>query len=195
LEGSDGWFRFRESEALSIGSRFDPPFTGIEAGLHDRSLVRKMNVDEPKLCFSCGTFSNRPDSCANCGTPFDSAAPTAKPEGAGEREVWRGRPDILIAPFRATKRTTYTITTERVIITSEEFIKRDSLDLFRIRDVQVRKTVKQRLRGVGDVVILPSDVLMQELVLESIPQPEEIAATLRQLVSEAKARGSSSEGL
>ena len=138
-------------------------------------------MDEAKFCPHCGMFSNRSDICANCGTPF-GGAPAAPP--CGEEEVWRGHPDPILSPLAA-RMTTYIVTSERVIVSSDVLTKSDSMDLFRVKEVLVEKNMKQRLRGVGTLTIIPANNLSPELVFQSIPQPDEVAETIRQLIVKA----------
>lgn len=138
-------------------------------------------MDEPKFCPYCGMFSNRADVCVNCGTPFGSA-PLAQP--SGEEEIWRGHPDPILSPLAA-RMTTYIVTTERVIVSSDVLTKSDSVDLFRVKEVLVEKNMKQRLRGVGTITVIPSNSLSPELVFQSVPQPDDVADTIRRLVAQA----------
>jgi hypothetical protein len=148
----------------------------------DQDLVRKIRVDEPKFCPYCGMFSNRTDVCANCGTSFDGTPPV---QATGEEEVWRGHPDPILSPLAA-RMTTYIVTTERVIVSSDVLTKSDSVDLFRVKEVRVEKKMQQRLRGVGTITIIPSNTLSPELVFQSVPQPDNVAETIRRLVAQAR---------
>lgn len=155
---------------LPLTARVDQPY---------QYLVRMLRLDEPKFCPYCGMFSDRTDVCANCGTPFGGAPPTLP---TGEAEVWRGRPDPILSPLAA-RMTTYVVTTERVIVSSDVLTKSDSVDLFRVKEVQVEKKMQQRLRGVGTLIIIPSDSLSPELVFQSIPKPDDVADTIRRLMA------------
>lgn len=126
-------------------------------------------------------FSNRADVCVNCGTPFGST-PLAQP--SGEEEIWRGHPDPILSPLAA-RMTTYIVTTERVIVSSDVLTKSDSVDLFRVKEVLVEKNMKQRLRGVGTITVIPSNSLSPELVFQSVSQPDDVADTIRRLVAQA----------
>lgn len=138
-------------------------------------------MDEPKFCPYCGMFSNRADVCANCGTPFGGTPPA---QATGEEEVWRGHPDPILSPLAA-RMTTYIVTTERVIVSSDVLTKSDSVDLFRVKEVRVEKKMQQRLRGVGTIFIIPSNSLSPELVFQSVPQPDDVAETIRRLMAQA----------
>lgn len=151
------------------------------AGQPDQYPVRKIRLEEPKFCPHCGMFSNRTNICANCRTPF-GGSPAATP--SGEEEIWRGHPDPILSPLTA-RMTTYIVTNERVIVSSDVLTKSDSLDLFRVKEVLVEKNMKQRLRGVGTLTIIPANSLSPELVFQSIPQPDDVAETIRRLVAQA----------
>jgi hypothetical protein len=66
--------------------------------------------------------------------------------------------------------------------------RNESVELFRVKDVEVRKSLKQRARGVGDVVILSVDAMAPQVILESVSKPEALADIVRQHVAEARRR-------
>jgi uncharacterized membrane protein YdbT with pleckstrin-like domain len=105
-----------------------------------------------------------------------------------EREVWRGAPDPLFSPVDA-KTTTYTLTNQRLRVDSGVVGKRHSqLELFRVKDVNVRRSLKHRARGRGDLVVTSTDPSTPKLKLEAIENPEEVAETMRGLVMAARQR-------
>lgn len=105
-----------------------------------------------------------------------------------EATLWRGTPDPLLSPIVA-RTHRYTITSERVTIEHGLLAKvLESVEVFRIKDVKVRKSVAQRVRGRGDLMILSVDLSAPRIVLESIERPDEICDKLRRLVAETRQR-------
>lgn len=152
-----------------------------------------------KFCPECGTATNGAKFCPECGTsttvgtePAADEAPAVASAAAieradeGEREVWRGTPDPILSPVSA-KTHTYVITNERVKLESGAMRKRaESIELFRVRDISVKKSMTQRSRGRGDLSITSTDPSTPMITLESIQKPDEVAETLRSLVRDAR---------
>jgi uncharacterized membrane protein YdbT with pleckstrin-like domain len=105
-----------------------------------------------------------------------------------EVEVWRGGPDSLTSPV-AGRTTTYVITTERIKVDSGLVGRRaEQIELFRVKDVVVGKSLVQRSRGRGDVKIISTDPSTRALYFQSIERPEEVAETIRKAAREARRR-------
>ena len=110
----------------------------------------------------------------------------ALPSTDEERELSSGRPDTLLAPH-ASLSTKWRTTTSRLIAETGLVGKHnDSLDLARVRDIQVNKSLKQRARGAGDIVIFSGDVSTPQLTLESVPSVDQVAELLRNQVQAAR---------
>lgn len=149
-----------------------------------------------KFCPECGTATEGAKFCPECGTPTARAGqPTATEQAApppataaveAEREVWRGTPDPVLSPMAA-RTTTYILTNERIKVESGTLRKTtESLDLFRVRDVSVKRSITQRTRGRGDLEITSTDSSTPEMTMESIEDPDGVAETLRGLIREAR---------
>ena len=147
-----------------------------------------------KFCPECGTPTSGSKFCPECGTPTSTgaatpvaaAAPQERPGSEGEQEVWRGTPDPVLSPVAA-RTTSYVVTTERLRVSGGLIGKRgESMELYRIKDVSVKKSMTQRARGRGDVVVRSVDSSTPEVKLESVPAPDEVAETIRRLVSDAR---------
>jgi hypothetical protein len=156
-----------------------------------------------KFCPECGTATEGAKFCPECGTPTalgveratdQAATPAAVPEEEAaaqeyedeEQEVWSGVPDAMLSPV-AKRTTKYVITTERIRFSSGMVGKKmESLDLFRVKDIQVKKSMTQRARGKGDVRVTSNDVSTPVFTFESIADPEGVAETLRKLVRDAR---------
>ena len=150
-----------------------------------------------KFCSECGTAVNGAKFCPECGHPTGAQAPRAEAPSQSvpattdveeERVVWEGTPDPVLSPVAA-KTTKYEITNERIRISSGLLGRStDSLDLFRIQDVRVEKSITQRARGRGDLHITSTDDSTPTLTLEAIEKPDEVAETLRRHVTESRRR-------
>jgi hypothetical protein len=148
--------------------------------------------DMASFCSECGAAVEGAKFCPECGSPTGgeskpapSATTSVAPESE-EREVWRGAPDQITSPV-ASRTTSYVLTTERLRVDSGVLgRKSDSLDLFRVKDVQVKKSLAQRARGKGDVTITSTDPSTPHFVLASVQDPDTVAETLRKLVSDAR---------
>lgn len=112
--------------------------------------------------------------------------------GAGpEEQVWRGGPSqwtnfpvfvlcALLSPLILpvlyaawmlieTRSESFTLTTER--LRTERGVlskKRDELELYRVRDIETRQSLLQRLVGVGTIVLMTSDRSDPTLTLPSV---------------------------
>lgn len=161
---------------------------------------------KPRFCANCGANAGLAKFCPECGSPVQPTAAPAPQQPAPayapppppqpivaqhtaadeERELWSGRPDTLLAPL-ASQSTKWRITTSRLIAESGLVGKHnDSLELARVRDIQVNKSLKQRARGAGDIVIFSGDVSTPQLTLESVPGVEQVAELLRKQVQIAR---------
>jgi hypothetical protein len=152
-----------------------------------------------KFCPECGTATNEAKFCPECGTSTTVGAdPESTPVAAevapapaaasadDERDIWQGTPDPVLSPMAA-KTNSYVITNERVKVNTGTLRKRaESMELFRIKDISVKKSMTQRSRGRGDLKITSTDPSTPEITLESIQQPDEVAETLRTLVRDAR---------
>ena len=151
-----------------------------------------------KFCPYCGTARvEATPFCGSCGKPIGGTAPataahatavpavSAQADGV-EEELWRGTPDAVLSPVGA-RTTKYILTTQRLTVDSGLVGKHnDGIELFRIKDVEVKKSLPQRSRGVGDVVIYSTDQVSPRLKLEAIQKPDEVAALIRQRVYAAR---------
>lgn len=150
-----------------------------------------------KFCPECGAAAAEAKFCPECGTALngqasapESAAASAPPveENDEEREVWQGTPDRVFASMgeRSAK---YVLTTERLRVESGALRKKaESLDLWRVQDVSVKKSLTQRSRGAGDVIVKSADATTPTLELHWIKEPDDVAETIRKTAREARKR-------
>ena len=105
-----------------------------------------------------------------------------------EENVWTGTSSqlknfwafvlcILVIPipwavyrWLAVKTTTYRLTSERLLTTRGIFSTvTDTLELYRVRDLEMAQTFIQRLFGLQDIVLLSADESTPRVVLDFIP--------------------------
>lgn len=152
-----------------------------------------------KFCPECGTPTQGAKFCPECGTStvlgatntVQASAATAQGSTSTadeEIEVWRGTPDPVLSPIAA-KTTQYVLTTKRLNYSGGLIGKRgESMELFRIKDVSVKKSMTQRARGRGDVVVRGVDLSTPDVKLESVLEPDRVAERIRELVGQARQR-------
>ena len=77
---------------------------------------------------------------------------------------------IAIARYLQTKNKVYELTTERLKITEGVFSKvTDTLELYRVKDIEMRQPVFYRMVGVENVQMNTSDTSSPFVFLEAIP--------------------------
>ncbi len=98
--------------------------------------------------------------------------------------LWKDRKRRLGLPLSFTR---YSLSEDRLFI-SKGFlnIRDDEVLLYRVRDIDTRRTLWQRLFGVGTVTIMSSDKTMPNLVLENIKDPIFVKELIHKQVEEMK---------
>lgn len=98
--------------------------------------------------------------------------------------IWRDRKRYLGMPLSFTR---YAMSEDR-LFTSVGFlnIKDDEILLYRVRDIDTKRTLGQRLFGVGTVTVVSSDKTMPNMVLKNIRNPVEVKEMIHQQVEEMK---------
>ena len=143
------------------------------------------------------TQDKSPVFCARCGAPFATGAATdggATPQpgetsersGRGEEILFEGRPAAIgsvgalllvivtvgIAAFFLWMRTLgrrYRITTERIVVELGVFSKRlEQIDLYRIQDFVVERSLGQRMMGTGTLILQTMDRTTPEVRIAGI---------------------------
>jgi hypothetical protein len=83
----------------------------------------------------------------------------------------------------------YTLTTERLLIEDGVFNKsQDTLELYRVRDLQVTEPFWQRLFGLQNVQLLATDLTTENLVLDYMPKAAGLPDIFRKQVEECRQR-------
>ena len=98
--------------------------------------------------------------------------------------LWKDRKRYFGLPLSFTR---YSLSEDRLFI-SEGFltIKDDEILLYRVRDIDTRRSLWQRLFGVGTVVVASSDKTMPNLVLKNIKDPLFVKELIHKQVEETK---------
>lgn len=100
--------------------------------------------------------------------------------------LWKDRKRHLGLPLSFTR---YSLSEDRLFV-SEGFlnIKDDEVLLYRVRDIDTRRSLWQRIFGVGTVTVMSSDKTMPTLVLKNIKDPVFVKELIHQQVEEMKIR-------
>ena len=98
--------------------------------------------------------------------------------------LWKDRKRYFGMPLSFTR---YSLSEDRLFI-SEGFLnlKDDEVLLYRVRDIDTRRNLWQRLFGVGTVMVLSSDKTMPNLVLKNIKDPVMVKELIHKQVEEMK---------
>lgn len=98
--------------------------------------------------------------------------------------LWKDRKRYLGLPLSFTR---YCLSEDRLLF-SKGFlsIRDEEVLLYRIRDIDTRRTLWQRIFGVGTVTVLSSDKTMPTLSLTNVKDPLMVKELIHQQVEEAK---------
>jgi uncharacterized membrane protein YdbT with pleckstrin-like domain len=84
---------------------------------------------------------------------------------------------------------TYTLTTERFITTSGILTKvTDTLELYRVRDLQVVQPLALRMVGLENVHLIASDATTESLIVDYLPTQMQIGEKMRKAVEDCRER-------
>lgn len=98
--------------------------------------------------------------------------------------LWKDRKRYLGMPLSFTR---YSLSEDR-LFTSVGFlnIRDDEVLLYRVRDIDTRRSLWQRIFGVGTVTVISSDKTMPNMVLKNIKDPMFVKELIHQQVEEVK---------
>ena len=100
--------------------------------------------------------------------------------------IWSDRKRFLGMPLSFTR---YALSDDRLFFSVGFFsIKDEEVILYRVRDISVRRTLWQRLFGVGTILIVSSDKTTPLLTLKNIKRPMDVKEILHDSVEEMKLR-------
>ena len=100
--------------------------------------------------------------------------------------IWKDRKRVLGMPLSFTR---YAMSEDRLFV-SVGFLnlKDDEVLLYRVRDIDTKRSLGQRILGVGTVTVVSSDKTMPNLVLKNIKNPIAVKEMIHQQVEEMKIR-------
>ncbi len=100
--------------------------------------------------------------------------------------IWKDRKRYLGMPLSFTR---YAISDDRLFQSVGWLnIRDDETLLYRVRDISVRRTLWQRIFGVGSVTVTSSDKSTPTLVLKNVKDPVRVKEILHSQVEECKMR-------
>lgn len=100
------------------------------------------------------------------------------------RYLWKDRKRYLGLPISFTR---YRVSEDRVFCESGFFsIHEEEVLLYRVRDLELRMKLGQRIFGVGTVCVHSSDKTCPHLELKNVKRPREVKELLYQTVEAAK---------
>ena len=99
-------------------------------------------------------------------------------------EIWHDRKRILGLPISFTR---YALSEDRLFLKRGVInVKQDEIVLYRVRDLRVSVSLRQRLFGVGTVTVISTDKSIPELMLKNIRQPNEVKELIHEYVEKMK---------
>ena len=100
--------------------------------------------------------------------------------------LWKDRKRVLGMPLSFTR---YAMSEDRLFVSVGFLIlKDDEVILYRVRDIDTKRSLGQRILGVGTVTVVSSDKTMPNLVLKNIKNPIAVKEMIHQQVEEMKIR-------
>jgi uncharacterized membrane protein YdbT with pleckstrin-like domain len=96
---------------------------------------------------------------------------------------------IALARYLKTKNKVYELTTERLKITEGVFSKvTDTLELYRVKDLEMRQPFLYRFVGIENIQVNTSDVSSPFILIEAIPSTVMLADKIRNQVETIRAQ-------
>ena len=96
---------------------------------------------------------------------------------------------IALARYLKTKNKVYDLTTERLKITEGVFSKAtDTLELYRVKDLETRQQFLYRFVGIENIQVNTSDVSSPFILIEAIPSTVALADKIRNQVETIRAQ-------
>ena len=102
----------------------------------------------------------------------------------GDKYLWTDRKRFLGMPLSFTR---YAMSSDRLFFSVGFFSIRDEeVLLYRVRDISVKRSLWQRIFGVGNVIVCSSDKTTPVFTLKNIKRPLDVKEALHENVESAK---------
>lgn len=102
----------------------------------------------------------------------------------GDMYIWKDRKRFLGMPLSFTR---YALSEDRLFLSIGFFSIRDEETLlYRVRDISVRRSLWQRIFGVGNVIITTADKNTPQITFKNVKQPLYVKELLHENVEECK---------
>lgn len=102
----------------------------------------------------------------------------------GNQYIWKDRKRFMGMPLSFTR---YAMSEDRLFLSIGFLsVSDDELLLYRVRDISVKRTLWQRIFGVGSVIISSSDKSTPVITLKNIKSPMLVKELLHENVEDAK---------
>lgn len=102
----------------------------------------------------------------------------------GDQYKWKDRKRHLGMPLSFTR---YALSDDRLFLETGCFSIRDEeVVLYRVRDISMKRTLWQRMFGVGTVTVISSDKSAPKVELKNIKKPREVKEMIHAAVEEMK---------
>lgn len=103
-----------------------------------------------------------------------------------DKIIWKDRKRYFGLPLSFTR---YSISEDRLFVTTGCFnLNYEELMLYRVRDIHMKRTLSQRLFGVGTITIISSDKSASTLQIVNVKAPEAVKELIHQRVEDMKER-------
>ncbi len=100
--------------------------------------------------------------------------------------IWKDRKRFLGMPLSFTR---YMLSEDRLFLSVGAFnIRDDEVILYRVRDISTKRSLGQRLFGVGTITVVSSDRSMPTLVMKNVKHPLQVKELLHNQVEQMKLR-------
>ena len=97
---------------------------------------------------------------------------------------WKARKRHLGMPLSFTR---YALSEDRLFLETGFFnIKDEEVVLYRIRDISMKRTLGQRIFGVGTITVVSSDKSCPKVELKNVKKPRDVKEMLHKFVEEMK---------
>ena len=98
--------------------------------------------------------------------------------------LWKDRKRILGMPLTFTK---YSLSEDRIFLqTGLLNLEEEEILLYRVRDLSVKRSLGQRMFGVGSVLVHSSDKSMPHLLIKNVRHPGAVKEQIHQQVEKMK---------